>query len=181
MLMAVIAFSTCLGMKAQNVITNNYDSPISSVNETKDNSNSFVKGTDFMASYSSKTKILGLTFNNDFNKYLYMGLSVNADIDGFDIYATFFNLGLSKRYQIGNNLLVQGKIGPYIGYGSVYEDDKFYYGANGSVSFGVKLWDTKKGNSTFITLGYYIDAYEFETTDLIKNGSWGIGFTTILN
>ena len=110
-----------------------------------------------------------------------MGLNFAADIDGFDTYQSILGLGLSKRYQIGDNLLIQGKIGPYAGYGSINEKDKFIYGANGSISAGVKLWDTKKGNSTFITVGYYIDAYEFETTDMFKNGSWAIGFTTVLN
>lgn len=180
---AAFAIFASLGMNAQTVITNNYESPISALNETKsnDNANSFVKGTDLNVSYSSDAKLLGLTFASDIDDITYMGLSFSADIDGFDTYSSIFNLGLSKRYQIGESLLIQGKIGPYIGYGSVFEEDKFYYGANGSISAGVKLWDTKKGNSTFITVGYYLDAYEFDTTDMFKNGCWGIGFTTILN
>ena len=180
---ASFAIFACLGMNAQTVITNNYESPISSLNETKsnDNANSFVKGTDLNVSYSSEAKLLGLSFASDLNDFLYMSLNFAADIDGFDTYQSIFSLGLSKRYQIGDNLLIQGKIGPYAGYGSINEKDKFLYGANGSISAGVKLWDTKKGNSTFITVGYYIDAYEFKTTDLFKYGSWGIGFTTVLN
>ena len=61
---ASFAIFACLGMNAQTVITNNYESPISSLNETKsnDNANSFVKGTDLNVSYSSKAKILGLSF-----------------------------------------------------------------------------------------------------------------------
>ncbi|MCI7580691.1 MAG: hypothetical protein MST01_10745 [Prevotella sp.] len=180
---ASFAIFACLGMNAQTVITNNYESPISSLNETKsnDNANSFVKGTDLNLSYNGDSKIAGLSFMSDLNDFLYMGLHFAADVDGFDTYQSIFSLGLSKRYQIGESLLIQGKIGPYAGYGSINKEDKFIYGANANLAVGVKLWETKKGNSTFITVGYYLDAYEFKTTDLFKNGSWGIGFTTVLN
>ena len=115
---ASFAIFACLGMNAQTVITNNYESPISSLNETKsnDNANSFVKGTDLNVSYSSEAKLLGLSFASDLNDFLYMSLNFAADIDGFDTYQSILGLGLSKRYQIGDNLLIQGKIGPYAGY-----------------------------------------------------------------
>lgn len=113
-------------------------------------------------------------------------------------YSITLGFGLKKRVVINDFLLVQGKIGPYIGYWG-YEVEEFdkldrngnpkyekknkweiTYGANASVSVGIKLWDTKKGNTTFLTVGYYISAPEFETKNMIDNGSWGLGFTTIL-
>lgn len=57
----------------------------------------------------------------------------------------------------------------------------FTYGANVSICAGLKLWNTKKGNSTFVTVGYYMTAPEFKTDNMGDNGSWGIGFTTIIN
>lgn len=153
----------------------------------------FVRGSDFNISYNSDSKVLGLSFMGDLNDYLYMGYGMAADIKGFDSFSFGLYLGLGKRYRLGKYLLLQGKIGPYAGMlnytekvynkktGKVNDKDKyeFAYGANASLAAGIKLWDTKKGNTTFLTVGYYLDAYEFKTEDLFKKGgSWGIGFTT---
>ena len=96
-----------------------------------------------------------------------------------------------------DSFLIQGMIYPYVGYSSIsYEvesytdkgykktetkdDSEIAWGAAANLSIGLKLWDTQKGNSTFLTLGYYISAPELETKNMFDNGSWGIGFTTIL-
>lgn len=193
--MAVIAAALSVSANAQTVITNNYDSPISSVNPQTDNSDSFVMGNDINVSYNSDSKIAGFSFIGNVSNSVYWGLNISADIDGFDTYSSAFQLGVGKRYLIGESFLVQGKIGPYAGYtsykesqydnsnGKVTEKDKgkFLYGANAGIAAGIKLWNTKKGNSTFLTVGYYLNAMEFKTVDLFKNGSWGIGFTTIIN
>ena len=80
---AAFAIFASLGMNAQTVITNNYESPISALNETKsnDNANSFVKGTDLNVSYNGDSKIAGLSFMSDLNDFLYMGLHFAADVD----------------------------------------------------------------------------------------------------
>lgn len=196
--LAAAAFAFSLGASAQTVISNNYDSPISSVNPETSKESSFVQGSDINVSYCSDTKFGSLSFMMDAGKSVYWGLDFGADIDGFDSYGTNFLLGVGKRYLFSDMFLLQGKIGLFAGYSS-YEatkishdnhgntkettesKSKFNYGANGNIALGIKLWDTKKGNSTFITVGYYITASEFETKDMFKNGSWGIGFTTILN
>lgn len=193
-LTAVAAMALFATANAQTVISNNYDSPISSANPQTSNENSFVKGTDINVSYNSDSKIAGISWLTDVSDCVYMGLGAAADIDGFDTMSMNFGLGLGKRYLIGSSFLVQGKIGPYAGWtsytvqefndkGKTVEKDKnkFNYGADASIAAGIKLWDTKKGNSTFITVGYYLNSNEFDTKDLFKNGSWGIGFTTVFN
>lgn len=193
--MVAIAATLSIPANAQFVTTEEQKAPEASTAITvkKDYTNSFVKGSDLYVSYSSDSKVFGLSFLTDLNQYLYMGLGFAADIDGFDTYNSALYFGVGKRYRIGKYLLVQGKIGPYaglLGY-TAYEYDKkgrksekekmkFAYGVNANIAAGVRLWDTKKGNSVFLTAGYYLDAYEFKTKDLFKNGSWGIGFTTIL-
>lgn len=192
----LVAFAVALSVSAnaQTVISNNYESPISSVNPQTSNENSFVKGTDINVSYSSDAKIAGVSWLSDVSDYMYMGLGISADIDGFDTMSMNFGIGIGKRYLIGSSFLVQGKIGPYAGWSSYKEyefndngksvekdKNKFNYGADANIAVGIKLWDTKKGNSTFLTVGYYLNSNEFDTKDLFKNGSWGIGFTTVLN
>lgn len=194
LIVATIAATLSVTANAQFATTGNQETPEApTVTPVNDYKNSFVKGSDLNVSYSSDAKALGLSFMADLNQYLYMGVGFSADLDGFDSYSSVLYLGVGKRYRIGKYLLVQGKIGPYaglLGY-TAYEYDKkghksekdkmkFAYGANANIAAGVRLWDTKKGNSVFLTAGYYLDAYEFKTKNLFKNGSWGIGFTTVL-
>lgn len=93
---------------------------------------------------------------------------------------------------IADNFLIQGKLYPYIGLsqsntpknieiGQEAEDKtEFTYGASADVSVGIKLWNTGKGNSTFLHVGYVIMASEFKTRDMIKGGCLMIGLTTVI-
>lgn len=161
--------------------------------------NAAFKGNDIGISYNSDSKVGGISFGSDLGKNGYMKYGFNAGFGDIDLYSGTFGIGLKKRYVMNDAFLIQGMIYPYIGYGStsykvldsysnygtpIYEtktDNDFLYGAAANLSLGIKLWNTKKGNSTFLTVGYYISAPEFETKNMFDSGSWGIGFTTILN
>ncbi|MBQ8191097.1 MAG: hypothetical protein IJZ45_04970 [Bacteroidaceae bacterium] len=157
------------------------------------------KGSDIGVSYNSDSEVVGLSFGNDLGESGYMKYGFNVGFGDIDLYSGTLGIGLKKRYVMNDVFLIQGMIYPYIGYGStsykildsysnygtpIYEtktNNDFLYGAAANLSIGLKLWNTKKGNSTFLTLGYYISAPEFKTENMFDNGSWGIGFTTILH
>ena len=188
-----------LSANAQTVITNNYDSPITSADGTVPSQNvsstGFRQGSDLGITFNTDQKVYGLTFLSDVSDAVYFGFGYNMGFGDYSSYLGTLQLGVGKRYVIDDTFLIQGKIGAYAGYHSYeygsYDYDKrksstetkaeFTYGANVSICAGLKLWNTKKGNSTFVTVGYYMTAPEFKTDNMGDNGSWGIGFTTIIN
>ena len=100
--------------------------------------------------------------------------------------------GVRRKLVIADNFLIQGKLYPYIGLGQSNtpknieigqeseDKTKFTYGASADVSVGLKLWNTAKGNSTFLHVGYAIMASEFETKGMFKGGCIMVGLTTII-
>ena len=199
-ILSLVALMTIqLGANAQTVITNNYDSPITSADGTVPSQNvsptGFRQGNDLGVTFNTDQKLYGLNFLSDVSDLVYFGFGYKMGFGDYSSYLATFQLGVGKRYVFDDTFLIQGKIGPYMGYNS-YEypsynskngksstetKDEFTYGANASICAGLKLWNTKKGNSTFITLGYYMTAPEFKTENMGDNGAWCIGFTTILN
>ena len=139
---------------------------------------------------------LGLGFGADSGKYGYLYLgggfsSYNGDsgyYDDMSTGSTILGYGAKQRFRYGAFLL-QIIVFPYAGFAWMdYHEGKenktdydFAYGAAGNISVGLKAWNTSKGNETFITIGYYVDAPEFKTQDMFKNGSWMFGLTIVLN
>lgn len=99
--------------------------------------------------------------------------------------------GVGRKLVFGDKFLIQGQIYPYIGLTQTHipkiveigqdakDKEEFTYGAYADLSAGIKLWNTSKGNSTFLHVGYAVMAGEFETKGLIKNGCLMVGLTTI--
>lgn len=194
--MAVCAFGLALGCaKAQKVLTDNVDGTQQTTATTSDDSSA--EGSDFRVEYNSDYKLFGIGASHDLNKNMYIGLDASYGFDDLSSSSLIGNIGLKKRYVFNNSFLIQGKIGPYAGWYS-YEtiqfngvdkygnaknskktENEFTWGVNASIAGGIRLWNTPKGNSTFLTIGYYINARELKTEKVIENGSWGLGFTTI--
>lgn len=186
-----------LGVDAQTVIKNNYDSPISTVDGSQpaesSNSNCFVQGSDIGITFNTDAKVYGVKLLYDVSDLIYTGVGFLLGTGDYSSYSTNFYLGVGKRYLIGKSILLQGKIGGYAGYYSYEQAEydygknkttkkdksEFMYGAEANISAGLKLWTSKKGTSGFITVGYYMSAPKFKTDNMGDNGSWGIGITLV--
>lgn len=198
--MAVCAFGLALGSaKAQKVVKDNVDGTQQTTETKTTPENGNAEGSDLNIDYSSETKTLGLGIATDMSKNTYWGMNISMGFGDLSSYGYTLQFGLKKRYVFNDMFLIQGKIGPYAGfysydtkehkydkYGKVKSTEtktnyEFTWGANGSLAAGIKIWNTKKGNSTFLTVGYYINARELKTEKLIENGSWGFGITKIFN
>ena len=184
--------------KAQVDIKNDYSSTITGADgqsvtkKTESGGVQSVQGWDLGLSYSSSSKTAGLTITSDLNDFSYSSLGASMCF-GDNTASTFtWGLGLGKRYLIEDAFLIQAKIGGYIG-GNYYSYDEvdyngkkkskdkfeFTYGANANIAVGIKVATSKKGTSTFLTVGYYMSAPKFKTDNMVKNGSWLLGLTFV--
>ena len=194
----VAMLSIQLSLNAQTIIKNNYDSPITSADGSTPTStnllNGFCKGSDINITANIDQKLFGFSFLTDFSDFAYGGFGIQAGFGDYSSYLGNFSAGLGKRYVFSDAFLLQGKIGAYAGYSSydypsfsssgketTETKNEFAYGANANICAGLKLWTTKKGNSTFITVGNYGSAQDSKPKGMMDNGQWGIGFTTIFN
>ena len=91
------------------------------------------------------------------------------------------NIGIKKRIVFDDRFMVSLKVNPYIGWCSApYSDDtEFAYGAQGMIGVGVKLFDTSKGKSVFLSGGYNIVAGQFKTKGMFDYGYWMLGITFV--
>lgn len=159
------------------------------VNTVNTNEATVPKGNYSMAmdleyDYSSKLKIHSIGFGYDSRDGGYFKLDGSfGGANGIDLFSMSVGYGLVKRHIAGDVFLIQGKLYPYIGYSSIEVGDEsdmeFDYGLSGSLSVGLNIWNTAKGESAFLTAGYYLCAPEFEFGDMFDNGSWGIGLTIV--
>ena len=146
--------------------------------------------------YQSKAKVYGFAFNGYATKYIIVSYGMSSNLkfgkDDLNTMAFYFGVGLGNHIIYNDNFYIQGKIYHYLGYGSydvlkldkygkLQKDDKskFLYGAIADLSVGLKLLETKKGNDIYLNLGYMVDAGEFKTKDVIKNGMIMVGITTV--
>lgn len=159
------------------------------------NSFYYGEGSSFSFLYQSDAKLYGLQMELGTNLFcLTTSIISNMKFGKNDTLAGTACLGAGVRRKLvfGDNFLIQGKIYPYIGFaqsdtpknietGQEAEDKtEFTYGASADISLGIKLWNTTKGNSTFLHIGYAVMAGEFETKGLFKSGFIMVGLTTIL-
>ena len=153
------------------------------------------EGSSFSFLYQSDAKLYGLQMEMGTNLFC-LTASIISDLKfgGKDTSAStaWMGAGVRRKLVIADNFLIQGKLYPYIGLcqsntpknieiGQEAEDKtKFTYGVSADVSVGLKLWNTAKGNSTFLHVGYAIMASEFETNGMFKGGCIMVGLTTII-
>lgn len=167
-----------------------------SINQTtSNNSLEYGEGSSFSFLYQSDAKLYGLQMEMGTNLFcLTASIISNLKFGKKDTSAStgWLGAGVRRKLVIADNFLIQGKLYPYIGLtqsitpkiieiGQEAEDKtKFTYGASADVSVGLKLWNTEKGNSTFLHVGYAITASEFETKGMFKGGCIMVGLTTII-
>lgn len=152
-------------------------------------------GSSFSFLYQSDAKLYGLQMELGTNLFcLSTSIISNLKFGGKATSAStaWMGGGVRRKLVIADNFLIQGKLYPYIGLsqsntpknieiGQEAEDKtEFTYGASADVSVGIKLWNTGKGNSTFLHVGYVIMASEFKTRDMIKGGCLMVGLTTVI-
>ena len=163
-----------------------------SVNISEVKTSGAVQGSDFYASYSSKAKSIGFGFGSDLGKYSYMNISYVIGTGDHSSSIVSIGGGLKHRHLFNDLFLVSAHLYPYIGISIgeeakenskgkiVWEDKtKFTYGACANITGGIKIHTSKKNKRTFLTLGYYMAAPEFETSNMVKSGSWLIGLTVM--
>lgn len=153
------------------------------------------EGSSFSFLYQSDAKLYGLQMEMGTNLFC-LTASIISDLKfgGKDTSAStaWMGAGVRRKLVIADNFLIQGKLYPYIGLcqsntpknieidQEAEDKTKFTYGVSADVSVGLKLWNTAKGNSTFLHVGYAIMASEFETKGMFKGGCIMVGLTTII-
>ena len=186
----------------RNVQLQNTDSYVAKDNRNMSNhrtsSNNLLEyggGSSFSFLYQSDAKLYGLQMELGTNLFcLSTSIISNLKFGGKATSAStaWMGGGVRRKLVIADNFLIQGKLYPYIGLsqsntpknieiGQEAEDKtEFTYGASADLSVGIKLWNTGKGNSTFLHIGYVIMASEFKTRDMIKGGCLMVGLTTVI-
>lgn len=91
-------------------------------------------------------------------------------------------LGYGLNYRsVGDSWMFVAYVYPYLGGSYLSTNDKskvkFTYGAAGGAKIGYNVYTSAKGGRHFVTVGYGVNAYEFHTKNLFKNGSWQLGLT----
>lgn len=162
---------------------------------TSNNSLEYGEGSSFSFLYQSDAKLYGLQMEMGTNLFCVTASIIsNLKFGGKDTSAStaWMGAGVRRKLVIADNFLIQGKLYPYIGLSQsntpknieigqeAKDKTEFTYGASADVSVGLKLWNTAKGNSTFLHVGYAIMASEFETKGMFKGGCIMVGLTTII-
>lgn len=162
---------------------------------TSNNSLKYGEGSSFSFLYQSEAKLYGLQMEMGTNLFC-LTASIISNLKfgkkGTSASTAWLGAGVRRKLVFADNFLILGKLYPYIGLAQsntsknieidqeAEDKTKFTYGASADVSVGIKLWNTAKGNSTFLHVGYAIMASEFETKGLFKGGCIMVGFTTII-
>ena len=144
------------------------------------------EGMDNYFVYQPDFKTYGLDVSMDMYKYFFWGMSFYSNLkfkpsDALS-YQMNINLGVKKRIVFDDRFMASLKVNPYIGWMSKHDgssNSEFTYGAAGAVNIGLKLFDTSKGKSVFLTGGYNIMAGEFRTKGMFDSGAWMLGITFI--
>lgn len=191
LLTLALGIATFLTLPAQVVVTPDGEE-IKPETATTATAGDYSHAADYYASWNKDAEILGIGFGGDIGKSGYMEFGYSLGLGDIDWWSSVVGFGLQKRF-INENFLLQAKAFPYIGLnsfkeskynsktGKITEDDKleFTYGAAARLEAGLKLWETKKKNRLFLTVGYEISAPEFETENMFDNGDWVIGITLV--
>lgn len=188
--------TTSKDQEKQNRIAQKNEEETYKSNKTISN-NSFYygDGSSFSFLYQSDAKLYGLQMELGTNLFcLTSSIIGNLKFGGKETSSrmAWLGAGVRRKLVFGDNFLIQGKLYPYIGLSGgntpknietgqeAKDETKFTYGASADISLGLKLYNTSKGNSTFLHVGYAIIASEFETKGMFKGGCIMVGLTTLL-
>lgn len=191
LLTLALGIATCFTLSAQVLVTSEGEQ-IKSVSTEEGSAGRYSHAADYYGSWNKDSEILGLGLGVNLGKISYMEFGFSLGLGDIDWSSGKFGLGLQKRF-ISDNFLLQVKAFPYIGMNyfeeskydsktdNITKDDKyeFTYGAAARLEAGIKLFETKKKNRFFLTVGYGISAPEFETENMFDNGDWYFGITLV--
>ncbi len=168
---------------------NSEDRPIS----TKSMTTEFVECGDVTFYYQSKSKVYGIGVGIDAYDYFAISWGIASDLrfGKNETSSAFAYLGVGARYRtiISDVIMVGTRLYPYAGWiqtnqpkiieigQEAKESNKFTYGAALEIQTGLKLFTNKNGTSHFLSVGYKLDASEFETRDIFKFGYFSIGIS----
>lgn len=160
--------------------------------ETK---NGDYKGGDVNLLYQSEGELYGIEAGTSINSYLAWTLGAYSNLkfgnDDYSLCFTYIGVGAKRCFLFDNSYLFQFRCLPYLGLtsGSIgknaeigreaFDKTDFTYGIMADVSAGLKLWTTKSGSTSFLTVGYKLHSNEFRTKKLLKSGSLMVGITTV--
>lgn len=164
------------------------DSPTVDYNTTKAPSNTTLESD----TESTKTKYRDFTFgiasnslsvnigNSDNDEGLCRVVGIGVSTGSVKVVSLILGLGLQIHNDMDDFIII-GNIYPYLG-GSYTSYDKkskfnFSYGAAAMAKIGFNVYTSGNGHRHFLTIGYGINAYEFKTNDLFRNGEWQLGLT----
>lgn len=173
---------------AQSVVSSNYGTKSVAAKEAVKQSNTNNESSEtnyrdftFGISDSGNTISLNTGFSNkDDLGYGVVGLGVCTG--GLKGVALSLGYGLHYR-SVGDSFLFLGYVYPYLGCSYLYNklEDKskldFDYGASGGAKVGYNVYTSAKGSKHYVTIGYGVNASQFKTKDLFKNGAWQLGLT----
>lgn len=193
--MAVMSFAWTNAqiMNEKGEISGNDASGGSSQPVTNSSSTSYPRGAVFNTRFDENLFGMDIGFDMGEMWHLNLGMDVSSfKISGARVETNLYSIGFgwSKRAVLGDWFLLQGRIYPYMGWGSHNtnyfssktkdeEKTEFTYGARADAQIGFRIIKQKDGTQWFLTGGYTISSPEFETKDMFDNGVWGIGITII--
>lgn len=148
------------------------------------NSSSKKMYVDYLGGWSDKTETFSLKFGigSDNGAHFVLGIA-GSNYAHFSTTNYHAGFGLQKSFIKSDYFLMKANIWPYIGWTTLEYDNEdksetdFTYGASAQLEAGLRVYREKDGTDWFITVGYGITAPEFETKDIIENGSWLVGIT----
>lgn len=186
LLLLFVFVCTISSINAQSVVSSNYGTKSVAAKESvtsvsTSNESTETNYRDFTIGISDSGNTIGLNTgfsNKDDLGYGVVGVSVSTGVAKGA--ALLLGYGLHYR-SVGESFLFLGYIYPYLGCSYYKTANKskfdFDYGASGGAKIGYNVYTSAKGNRHFITVGYGVNALQFKTKDLFKNGAWQLGLT----
>ncbi len=139
--------------------------------------NGYSKAFDVSADWDKSNEILELGAGINLWQYGYAELDASYCFGDFKNTTGKVGLGLQKRI-VNGPLLLQAKVFPYVGVVDNEFDTECIYGANAKFEAGISLLKIND-KSIYFTVGYKLDAIEFDTKRMFDNGDWCFGLTFV--
>lgn len=139
-------------------------------------------GVDHFVGWSDETEVFSYRMGGQ-GSLGYLTSGMDFGFGDVSLVNGYLGYGIKKRFYMNDVFLIQAAVWPYAGFSMITVDDEseseydFLYGISAQIEAGIKIFTTKKGNDLYLTIGYNITAPEFETENVVENGTWQIGVT----
>lgn len=189
-------------IKESETESNNITNPTVQVTSSEENTqkkSGFIQGIEGMIDAQDVTvvlspddKVYGIRVSTN-RGWFGMVFGATYQFVSHGTYNGYLGVGLAPRYTVGP-LLLGVSLYPYVNMYSRYEksgtykngnpkfEDKIKIGYGGALDLtaGLKVYTTKKGHDIYVTGSYHVDAFEFKTKGIFKEGLWGVGISTTI-